>query len=457
MLIQRSQQARRKVARDEVSFLVVILSSMFVLGLLQNPGVTFFPGLPLLTNLDDLALVFATMACISRWRRVRAVHFVCIVLYGALIVFAFARSTVDTSTTIELARSIAVPSLLILVGLSIRPLEFKQLVVVWIILSAIMSLYMLLEIGGIRLIDPSEHFLQNNPRAVLFGTEQLPGYYIYWDSVGGQHIRAGGIILNPPIAGTFVAIGAVAAFHTISSTPLKWILVSIQLVALAGSQSRGGMVVAAIGMLLPWVVRKVGLVLGLGFITPLGLWAYQRFVSAGDSISHVDGLAHGVITAFTSPFGRGFGTAGNAVKLNLGTEEASESLIGIALAAIGLPFLLLTMFLIIALLRRMRKSSLNWAEYLGLGALLSAMFSESAGALAGASFMWIALGYALTCQPNPTAHLKPSWEPEEGWKYISTDQKLKDRISHTIEPKTRPDKFRNMTGRQPNIDPLSGL
>lgn len=384
------------------SALTILLSGMIVAGVLQNSLVALIPQAAIVTNVDDLLLILAVLASIPRLNRVRGGAFAGIAVVVVLTVLAVLRSSVHADVTLELARAVAVPALLVLVGLTLLREEFLKLAVVWVASATLNAAYMILEMFGVRLIDPIA-FLQATGSNTFIYSEYggLPGAYIYWNADGSIDVRAGGLLMNPPIAGTMVAIALVVIMHMMKNRSyLKWALVLVNITALYASQGRGGMVIVAVGVLLPWVVRRVGLFFGAGILLPVGVFGYTAFSSAGDSISHVEGLTHGVEVAFTSPLGEGFGTAGNAVKLALRSEESSESLIGFALVAAGLPLLVVLVLLLVALLRRMSRKSIQWEQYLGLGAIVSSLLSESSGALAGGAFMWLALGMCLAAQPG---------------------------------------------------------
>lgn len=377
--------------------LLVVLGAMIVAGLLQNVTIAIFPSLAIISNVDDMLLILALFISIPRWSSLPGSIFAAISLMLVVVLFAVLRSSVAFGITLELARSVAVPTILVALGLTLLPSEFRKLGIVWIVTSTINATYMAIEFFGVRPIDPVRYTRATGSAGHLFEEYGgLPGSYVYWGADGSVDIRAGGLVMNPPIAGTMVAIGVVVIWHMMSNrSGWKWGLLAVNVFALYAAQGRGGIVIVAVGVLLPWVVKRVGLLIGAGLLLPLAFIGYEVFASAGDSISHVDGLVHGLETSLLRPLGDGFGTAGNAVKVALRNEESSESLIGLALVAGGLLVLLLVVAAFVALTRGMSKAGLRWESYLGLGALVSGLLSESSGALAGASFMWLALGFAL--------------------------------------------------------------
>ncbi|WP_423494742.1 hypothetical protein IM711_04930 [Microbacterium esteraromaticum] len=347
-------------------------------------------------NVDDVLLILALVVAIPRLWRANGLYVLVVAFYSALMVVALIRSSVSAAITLELFRASMIPAVLLLIGLVLSAREFRNAALTWLAMSTFNALYMLAEMFGFRMIDPVRFYSAIGSQTHIYEAYHgMPGAYLYWSDDGSVALRAGGIVMNPPIAGTMVAIGAVIAFHLVKRVSVKFLLVGINLLALWASQGRGGAVIVAIGLVLPIIVRKVGVPLAFGLLLPFGIVAYGRFSSAGDSVSHVEGFVHGVSVSLTKLFGDGFGTAGNAVKLTLRNEESSESLVGIVLVAGGTMSLVVVLALVIALLRRVRRGSDAWAQYLGLAALISAFFSESSGALAGAAFMWLALGAAL--------------------------------------------------------------
>lgn len=388
---------------QRTSALLAVLTMMAIMGGLQNALLIVLPGWTWIQNLDDALLVLAVLVAAPRFLDVRGAKFLGVLLWGLLIVIASIRSVVETGLTAEIARAMAVPAILILVGTVLRKAEWLRLCYVWLAISTLNVAYIFLEMGGIRLLDPAGLIRALGMTSHLFDSYQgLPGSFIYWHGDGSVAIRAGGLVINPPIAGTMVAIGAIVAFHVLRGEA-RWLLLLAHVVALYGTQGRGGYVILAIGLLLPLVVKRIGLLPGLGIFAPIAFVFYGVASSAGDSDSHVEGLIHGVQVAFASPLGEGYGTVGNLVKSQLRTEQSSESLAGIALVGSGFLALLLIVLLLVAMVRQMRRKQTSWEQYLGLAAIASALVSESSGALAGASLMWLAAGIALGDQNESKA------------------------------------------------------
>ncbi|MDD0857179.1 hypothetical protein NHF46_04025 [Arthrobacter alpinus] len=251
---------------------------------------------------------------------------------------------------------------------------------------------MLLELSGIRLIDPNILAASYGNTVVQY--EGLPGYYFHYDSALTMSIRAGGLFLNPPVAGLVVAVGSVIAWHTLRGK-IRYILVTLQMLAVYSSFGRGGFVVAAVGIFLPILIGRFGRF--FAFVIPVypAYLIYNEIVTSGSSASHSEGLFYGVTTAIIRPFGDGFGSVGNFVKLVTRDTEASESLAGVALVAGGLAVLVFLVLLLIALVRRVFQNPFLWPAALGIGGLITALFSESTGALNGTIPLWLAIGVAL--------------------------------------------------------------
>lgn len=386
--------------------LVNVLTAMVIAGVMQNAVDAVLPGNEFFSSIDDLLLMVAVAISIPRWPYIKGSTFLGLIFFGLLILSSVTRTSVSMELSLQLARSFAIPGLLMLVGLTLLKAEIGILSRRWILLSVATSIYVILEMLGIRAINPTTYALAVRPNANLFGAESLPGNYYYWGPAGEVSVRAGGTFLNPPVAGIFLAIGIVCTLHLVASRLTKVSLVLVQVVALIGTQGRAGYVIVVVGALLPWLVRRGGIIIAL-FGAFIFTWiGYRQFIDAGNSGSHVSGLSYGFATLSNNFFGVGFGATGNIVKLGQGYSEASESLIGVMLNASGLPFLALLIALVFALIRNAVERKADWYSYLGFAAIVAAAFSESVGSLSGASLLWILLGAALSANDLVAPEIK---------------------------------------------------
>ncbi len=365
---------------------------------LQSPLAALAPGVPGLDRLDDAVVVLLVLASVPVLGRVPGMPVALIALWGALMVLGAVESSVGISGTFILFRQVTIPALLVLVGLTISPLSWHRVrrLAIWI--GLVNVAYMVVELVGVHLLDPTA-LSTFNDRAVT--RNGLPGYYYYW--IGGDSAlaftgerfitRLGGTVLNPPIAGLVVGTALVFLWYDKSFRFRKSALVALAFTTLM-TFSRGGWLVVALALVMPYLMRKVRTVGTIAIMAPALWFAGTKMADDGNSVSHAEGLTEGVRLALAGPLGVGFGSVGNYVK-SLNITEASESLLGIAFSAAGVVSIALVLVLVTRLWTISGRHA--WVEEaaLGLGIVVAALFSETAGGLNGTIPLWLAVGVAL--------------------------------------------------------------
>lgn len=361
-------------------------------GFAQTVLIALAPSLPGLTLLDDAVVVLLVFAALSRIGKAPAVPIYMIFCWVLLMVFGAAFSTVTESLTFVLFRQVTIPVLLVFIGLTLTRDEWRAVTKVAIWIGIINALYMTLEFIGVRVLDPET--LATYDRTHLVMRDGLPAYYFYYaDAFGlGQLTRLGGTVLNPPIAGLVTGGALALLWYTKDFSRRKMWLVLLA-VTTALTYGRGGILVAAAAIVLPYLIRKIGAFAALVVSAPVVYLIGTQLAEDGNSGIHADGLTEGVRFAFDGVIGTGFGTIGNALKAE-GITRVSESLMGIGFAAGGVLAIAVAAALAVKLFTSIGKSG-NWEAAVGLGVLVAAMFSESAGALNGTIPLWIAIGVAL--------------------------------------------------------------
>lgn len=389
------------VEPPRVTKLLAALLVAVLAGQVQNIGLGLAPGLHLLTYIDDGVVALAALVAIPRLRSARGAPVLAITTWVVFLSFALVRAVVENGLTASdaffLYRQVVVPAVVILIGLVLTYREWLAVGRLVVILGLINAVYIFVEIAFGRLVEP-----------VAIQEGKYVGYFYGHNPITGDVIdRAGGLLLNPPTMGIFMACAMVIAWNTWRGSS-RWMAVSLCGIALWLTGSRGGLLLGITGMIMPWAGRVVGvwvalLLLGLGSI-PV---AFNILSQAGSS-SHAEGLLLGLSDAFQYPFGRGFGFAGNFRPDAVGSEGASESLFAIAFSAAGLPAVALALCLTVALVVAVgRRGRLDWVAAIGLGGVLTAFFAETASALNGTIPVWLAVGLALsdrTSFPDPRVH-----------------------------------------------------
>lgn len=395
----RPRPAAKFVApsRTKIELVGVLALLAMAAAFMQSPMAGLAPGVSGLERLDDAIVVLLVLASVPLLGRAPGMPVALITLWGALMVLGAVQSSVGSSGTFILFRQVTLPALLILVGLTISPRSWQRVrrLAIWIGLLNVV--YMLLELTGVYLLDPTALSTFNDRST----TRGLPGYYFYWIGVdsplsftGERFItRLGGTVLNPPIAGLVVGTALVFLWYDKAFRFRKVALVALGFTTLM-TFSRGGWLVVALALVLPYLMRTVRTVGTVMIMAPALWFAGTKMADDGNSISHAKGLTEGVRLAITGPLGVGFGSVGNYVK-SLHITEASESLLGIAFSAAGVVSIVLVLVLVARLWTISSQQSGIEEAALGLGIVVAALFSETAGGLNGTIPLWLAVGVAL--------------------------------------------------------------
>ena len=375
--------------------LVIAIILTMIAGLAQSPLADIAPGLPMRDVIDDALLVLALVVALPRLGTsplLASTFIFAWILCVVVAVLAVAR--VDTSDEIVIARQIAVPAVVIYLGLQLRSAEWDQVKRAGIVLGIVNACYMLVELSGFYIFDPAALVSGDSIGERI--TDGKPAYFYYW--TGGSGLppitRLGGLFLNPPIAGVATAAALVALFHT-RDFKLHRTWMTVLTVVTILSFARAGWLIAVIGILIPVLVKRFGKFASVVLVVPVAWYAWAELGAQGNSASHSDGLASGVRIAFDSVFGVGLGTFGNYAHRVTFATEGGESLAGIALAGFGLIALVMLATLSVVLFLNLSSDADRWEAGLGLGIVIAALLSESAGALNGTTLAWLAVGVAL--------------------------------------------------------------
>lgn len=358
--------------------------------------------------LDDVVLV--TMALLTAYRIIKAGRGGRWLLLGGVlvivaVVLGFARAA-GTEIGVYQARQILVPAILVLFGASLSREEIARLRPVILVFGVAAAIYALFEQLDFHPLDPRSYGgFQSTGEMSSYGRE-FPGFYYYYFDGNEYFVRSGGFLLNPPSLGMYIAaaLGWLWYGHKRESRKVAPVLLSVLLIAgTIVTMARGGFVILAVLLIQPWVLRragKFGYVLVAGAV---GAVAFTQFVGAGSSARHSDGALFGFSYALTHPLGGGFGTAGNAVHtLTDEIGEAGESLTTVFLAGCGW----IALILIAALLFRGMGRGGGIAGAALIAAMVVAIFSETAGGLDAAAFIWILGGTALAAQSDSEPELE---------------------------------------------------
>ena len=176
----------------------------------------------------------------------------------------------------------------------------------------------------------------------------------------------------------------------------RWMCTVALLLATLSTISRAGVLIVLVGLCGPWLVRHVRIRLALPLAVGVAVVAGVLLSQHAGSAAHLDGLVDGLKRALLQPWGQGFGHNGNiAFDAGLPTN-GRESLLGVALAAIGLPVLLATGWLAYRIVARLRSTppDLVWRVMICGAALAVAATAETASGLDASVPLWMVAGVA---------------------------------------------------------------
>lgn len=380
------------------SLLLELAALVMVGGLLQGVASTISPVRASLL-LDDLPFLLLVLALVPAVLRDSVRLQVALGVTAILVTIAVLRSP-DVSVGVLQSRQVMIPPLLLLAGYLLAPRDWRFFKIATLAVAAYVCVYCAVERLGWAPLDPTLS-LAANDRADIYVFKGLPGYYYYYGLSAEPLIRTGGPFLNPTSTGLFLGTAAVVAFATLRG-PWRWVCTAIVLLATMSTFSRAGVLVAMIGLAGPWLLRRVRMRFALAAAAVAA--AVAGFVLAGQagSAAHVGGLVDGLKQAFLHPLGRGFGHNGNiAVDAGLATE--GESLLAVALVAIGLSALAAVGWVAVRVLTRLYspRTSLVWHVTLGAAALVIAATAETASSLDACLPLWLLAGRGMALPPAP--------------------------------------------------------
>ncbi|NQX35568.1 hypothetical protein [Herbiconiux sp. VKM Ac-2851] len=318
-----------------------------------------------------------------------------LVVFVSFLGVALLRST-ELSVGFYQLRQVGVPAILLLFGMMVDREALRRASPVVVGFIAVGALYGVLELGGLRLIDPATATGLNAFSTSSIRENGLPAAYRYFLSDGVVLSRVGGLVLNPPSFGILAASGLLwLRFSSMKRGVAFYALAVLFCGMTIASLGRGGFVVLGLALVQPLISRYSGRLAFAVVGLVMGFVAYSEISTQGQSGRHAEGFLFGLTYALTHPLGGGFGLVGNSVaslELEGAASGAAESLAAIFLTAIGWIGLII----------------LAWLLVKGVGAgrtipgvaltaaVLITLFSETAGGLDAAGPLWILAGAALT-------------------------------------------------------------
>jgi hypothetical protein len=376
--------------------LVALTACMVLAGFVQAPlaGVT---ELPSVLWIDDIFLVAGIVGALYRillYRRWKMLTF-------SAMSFGFLALGVVRSVTAERgiyqARQIIVPIVLIMIGALLRRDELRRITNFAFPLGLVTAIYVVIEMAGIHLVDPWLGVTLNDLKSVAdyaFTREFPLNYYYFYGNASDLYFeRSGGLFLNPPGVGLFVA-GIGLMVQGFGSKRQKFAAPFMTAVTVVGSVGRASAVVFLLGLGQATIVRKLTRV-GLVLIATVAAFALLNlFSDQGNSSAHASGFVDGLLTAIKNPIGLGFGRVGNVA--DHAEESFGESLLGMFVASLGWPALGAVGLAVVVALRnpdRIQNIALT-------AAVLTSALSETLSGLAFVAPLWILAGNAWSSEAS---------------------------------------------------------
>lgn len=374
--------------------LVTLVCCMVLAGFLQAP----LAGLTQMSSIlwiDDVLLLGGILAIIHRiflhqkWQ-------VFIVSLTALffLLVGVARSPAFEAGVYQ-ARQIVVPIVLILVGSLLQQRELHQITKFVFPLGLITAVYVVIEMTGVHLVDPWYALKFNDLKSIAdyAYSRDLPlNYYYFYGNASDLYFnRSGGLFLNPPGVGIFVA-GVGLLVQGFGSRRQKLVAPFMTAIVVVSSVGRAAAVVFLLGLGQSTVVKRLTRI-GFVLIATVAAALLMTFFSdQGNSAAHASGFLEGVKVALANPMGVGFGRVGNVA--DQAEESFGESLLGMFVASLGWPALAVVGFVIVVALRnadRIQNIALT-------AAIMTSALSETLSGLAFVAPLWVLAGNAWSSE-----------------------------------------------------------
>lgn len=337
--------------------------------------------------------IFTTLG--SDFRRFRS-PLVVFLTVGVIAAVGTVRA-VDRAAGVAQARQVLIPAGLVLAGYVLRErIDWPQLMRRIALIGGSVIAWMLVE--GVRqwpILDPLPSIALRRGDPYIEARDGLP--LSYWaDGITElPWFRPGGPLMNPPTAGFLLGV-AMLAFLSLRPGFTRMVGALATAVALGLTYSRAGILIAACVTLAYWSWRVLGRT-----ITAVGLAAtayvlFGVFAQQGNTASHSEGLAGGLLVGLRTVIGTGFGAFGYQ-SINPEDGEVSESLLGLLFGWLGVPMLLVVVWLVVRLATQLFAAKGEVARLLWFGAsmLITAAVSETASALSGTGAAWMLVGLCL--------------------------------------------------------------
>lgn len=382
-----------------------------VSGAIQGPLIAIAQD-PLFKLIDEIPVIGLITAALVRaliFKQFRA-HTVLVIvgLVGVLCIVAVLRSP-DSWVAIIQARQVLLPVGLVAAGFILRnAIDWRLLLRLCVGIALFVASWMIVEeILQAPLMDPTWYYLNSVGGAEHSFRQGLPPSY--YSDIGDQVVfRPGGPFFNPPTAGFVLGLGVFGLIKYTTGT-LRIVGISVLGVALAFSFARAGILIATSSSVLFWIWHRLGRVwaLSLGGVGAVAVAIV--FLKQGNTASHANGLLAGVVKGITSIIGINFGTTGYQASFESGgSSNIGESLLGLYVAWLGIPMLVVILFSIVLIVRKLftvpsADSALLW---LAAGMIAAAAFSETASAASATPVLWMLVGLALA--PNVIDRLRGS-------------------------------------------------
>jgi hypothetical protein len=368
-----------------------------VAGVLQGPVAATFQT-PSALFLDDLIAVILFVSVLSRLNQVPVRLAALLLVLASATAFAIIRAP-DLALALLQARQVWVAILLAAVGALLVRLDarhWRTIIRGTVAIGAVVASFAVVEVFMGPAVDPAGLQESAEFRAGRL-VDGLPAHYYAYGILGEDRlVRSGSLLLNPPATGILLGTAMVCAAMLPLGRGATWLLQGVLAAGLLSTVGRAGILIALVGLGLPFLRRKLGPTMAATACTAGLVLAASLIVESGNSYRHLQGSVEGLLGGITTPLGHGFGRIGN-LTVEQAQTGVGESLIGMAVYSLGWVALATLIWAGFRLGRSWWRTSRLTAPVvaLGIAGLLAGLVSETSTALNASVALWIALGAAL--------------------------------------------------------------
>lgn len=246
--------------------------------------------------------------------------------------------------------------------------------------------------------------LENSGSKEILRNGLTSNYYADGIIPGKGWFRPGGPFLNPPVLGYFLALAFICSYW-IAQKKIQIISQFIFASIIIITVSKSGILILFFCTIAYFISIKLNKLVSTLLILTIVFIGGLFFSGQGGSSNHVDGLGQLVFLGLSTGIGIGFDVIGYQTTVVNTQLQIGESYLGLVIAWIGIPALLLFIFIIFKLTKNLQFSTFlvpAQAKFWAIGFFISTAVSESASSISGTAISWVLLGFVLSLGEKET-------------------------------------------------------